>query len=37
LLSTDKGSTISFEDYGVALVDEIEKPAHPRQRFTVGY
>lgn len=37
LLSTDKGSSISFEDYAVALVDEIEKPAHSRQRFTVGY
>lgn len=30
-------STISAEDYAVALVDELEKPAHSRQRFTVGY
>jgi putative NADH-flavin reductase len=37
LLTTDKGSGISFEDYAIALVDEIEKPAHSRQRFTVGY
>lgn len=37
LLSNDAGSHISFEDYAVALVDEIEKPAHIRQRFTVGY
>lgn len=37
LLSSDKGSRISFEDYAVALVDELEKPAHSRQRFTVGY
>ncbi|MEQ9878520.1 NAD(P)-dependent oxidoreductase [Pectobacterium aroidearum] len=37
LLSNDKGSSISFEDYAVALVDEIENPAHSRQRFTVGY
>ncbi|MDQ7778018.1 MAG: NAD(P)-dependent oxidoreductase [Paracoccus aminovorans] len=37
LLSTPEGSSISFEDFAVALVDEIEKPAHPRQRFTVGY
>lgn len=37
LLSTDEGSSISFEDYAIALVDEIEKPAHVRQRFTVGY
>lgn len=42
-LGTDKllvgadGSSISFEDYAIALVDEIEKPAHRRQRFTVGY
>ena len=37
LLSNDKGSHISFEDYAIALADEIEKPAHSRQRFTVGY
>ena len=37
LLVNEKGSSISFEDYAVALVDEIEKPAHSRQRFTVGY
>ncbi|PQO94880.1 3-beta hydroxysteroid dehydrogenase [Massilia phosphatilytica] len=37
LLVSDKGSTISYEDYAVALVDEIEKPAHVRERFTVGY
>jgi putative NADH-flavin reductase len=37
LLSNDKGSSISFADYAIAMVDEIEKPAHSRQRFTVGY
>jgi putative NADH-flavin reductase len=37
LLVSDHGSTISFEDYAVALVDEIERPAHVRRRFTVGY
>lgn len=37
LLSNDKGSSISFADYAIALADEIEKPAHSRQRFTVGY
>ena len=37
LLTNDKGSSISFEDYAIALADEIEKPAHSRQRFTVGY
>jgi uncharacterized protein len=30
-------SSISFEDFAVALADEIERPAHLRQRFTVGY
>lgn len=37
LLTTDSGSSISFEDYAIALVDELERPAHRRQRFTVGY
>lgn len=38
LLVDGKGqSRISAEDYAVALVDELEKPAHTRQRFTVGY
>lgn len=37
LLSSDNGSHISYEDYAVALVDEIETPQHPHQRFTVGY
>jgi len=37
LLTGEQGSSISFEDYAVALVDELEKPAHSRQRFTVGY
>jgi putative NADH-flavin reductase len=37
LLTSEKGSTISYEDYAIALVDELEKQAHSRQRFTVGY
>lgn len=37
LLSNENGSKISFEDYAIALVDEIEKPAHSHSRFTVGY
>ncbi|HLW89716.1 MAG TPA: NAD(P)-dependent oxidoreductase [Roseiarcus sp.] len=37
LLTHDKGSNISAEDYAIALVDELEKPAHSRRRFTVGY
>jgi len=30
------GNSISFDDFAVALVDEIERPAHRRQRFTVA-
>jgi len=30
-------SNISVEDFAVALLDEVEKPAHIRQRFTVAY
>ena len=30
-------SWISFADYAIALADEIERPAHQKQRFTVGY
>ncbi|WP_438768327.1 NAD(P)-dependent oxidoreductase [Kushneria sp. TE3] len=37
LLTHEGGSSISFEDYAVAMVDELETPAHVRQRFTVGY
>ena len=31
------GDHISAEDYAVALVNEIETPAHNRKRFTLGY
>jgi putative NADH-flavin reductase len=37
LTAADGKSSISFEDYAVALADELEQPAHTRQRFTVGY
>jgi uncharacterized protein len=38
LVADDKGnSRISFEDYAVALVDELENPSHERARFTIGY
>jgi len=37
LIASDGKSSISFEDFAVALADEIERPAHTRQRFTVGY
>lgn len=37
LLQNEQGSSISFEDYAVALVDELENPKHSRKHFTVGY
>jgi putative NADH-flavin reductase len=37
LLSNTEGSSISFEDYAIAMADEIENPKHIRQRFTIGY
>jgi hypothetical protein len=37
LTGADGKSWISYEDFAVALLDEIETPAHVRGRFTVGY
>ncbi len=37
LVGVNGESKISFEDFAVALVDELERPRHSRQRFTVGY
>jgi putative NADH-flavin reductase len=38
LIVDSKGeSRISMEDYAIALVDELEKPAHLRAQFTIGY
>lgn len=37
LTAADGSSRISVEDFALALVDELEKPAHQRRRFTVGY
>lgn len=37
LKGADGRSRISFEDFAVALVDELERPAHRQRRFTVGY
>lgn len=38
LLSDASGkSWISMEDYAIAMIDEVEKPAHSRQRYTVAY
>lgn len=30
-------SEISFEDYAMALIDEIEQPRHSQRRFTIAY
>lgn len=37
IFAPDGTNTVSFEDYAVALVDELEQPAHRRARFTIGY
>jgi putative NADH-flavin reductase len=37
LVDAEGKSHISFEVFAIALVDEIERPQHSRQRFTVGY
>jgi uncharacterized protein len=38
LIADAKGdSRISYADYAIALVNEIEKPAHERASFSVGY
>jgi putative NADH-flavin reductase len=38
LITDAKGeSRISFEDYAIALVDELEHPSRIQQRFTIGY
>ncbi|KQV41311.1 NAD(P)-dependent oxidoreductase [Rhizobium sp. Root1204] len=37
LVSAEGKSHISFEDYAIALLDEIENPRNSRKRFTVGY
>ncbi|MHC6224251.1 NAD(P)-dependent oxidoreductase [Pseudomonas sp. X10] len=37
LIGADGKSWITFADYAIAMLDELDKPAHSRQRFTVGY
>lgn len=38
LIADEQGnSKISFEDYAIATVDEIENPKHRGQRFSIGY
>ena len=37
LVDASGHSTISVQDYAVAMLDELENTAHVRRRFTVGY
>jgi putative NADH-flavin reductase len=37
LVNAGGESKISYADFAIAVVDELETPRHPRQRFTVGY
>ncbi|WP_223415984.1 MULTISPECIES: NAD(P)-dependent oxidoreductase [unclassified Pseudomonas] len=37
LVSGAGRSWITFADYAIAMLDEVEVPKHSRQRFTVGY
>ena len=38
IIVNEKGeSRISVQDYAVVMIDELEKPAHHRERFTIGY
>ena len=37
LTAADGKSWVSFEDFAVAMLNEVEHPKHIRQRFTVGY
>jgi len=37
IVSETGESKISVQDYAVAMIDEIEKPIHHRERFTIGY
>lgn len=37
LVDADGKSSISLEDYAVAMFDELQNPRHEGKRFTVGY
>jgi putative NADH-flavin reductase len=37
LVDAEGHSHVSLADYAVAMIDELEQPAHSRTRFTVGY
>jgi uncharacterized protein len=37
IFDSEGKSNISVQDYAAAMIDELEKPAHHRERFTIGY
>lgn len=37
IVDAEGKSHISVEDYALAMVDELERHAHSRERFTIGY
>ncbi|WP_277052984.1 NAD(P)-dependent oxidoreductase [Zestomonas thermotolerans] len=37
LMDGESPARISVADLAVAIIDELERPQHPRRRFTVGY
>ena len=37
ITGADGQSRITYEDYAIATLDELENPKHNRQRFTIGY
>lgn len=38
MIVDDQGeSSVSVEDYAVAMIDEVEYPTHHYERFTIGY
>jgi len=37
LIDAGGKSSISLEDYGLAMVEELRHPRHHRERFTIGY
>jgi hypothetical protein len=37
LVDGEGASRISLQDYAVAMIDELERPAHIGRRFTVAY
>src|SRR3954453_22365669 len=37
LVAEDGRSHISMEDFAIAILDEVQKPKHPRRRFTAAY